>query len=98
MRLDVRAHVLLGAFAILAAGVAPDAQDRFKTATDLYASAAYEEALSVLTQLHDAAPSSIPAEQIGQYRAFCLFALGRSTEAQAVAAALIESNPLIELD
>jgi hypothetical protein len=94
----VKPRVFIAVVAILAAGIASNAQDQFKTARDLYTSAAYEEALSALTLLHTGTASSMPAERVDQYRAFCLFALGRSAEAQAVAEALIERNPLIELD
>jgi TonB family protein len=37
-------------------------------------------------------------EQVDQYRAFCLFALGRNGEAQKVAEGLISKNPMLQLD
>ena len=37
-------------------------------------------------------------EQVDQYRAFCLFALGRTADAQAVAEGLVKKNPMLELD
>src|SRR5262249_10869469 len=38
------------------------------------------------------------ARQIDEYRAFCLFALGRTTEAESVAEALIRRDPLLKLE
>ena len=72
-------------------------QDRLGVAKDLYASAAYEDALSALAQLTEGATPDI-ARQIDQYRTFCLFALGRTTEAEQVAEALIRKDPLAMLN
>jgi len=74
--------------ALLAAGAR--AQDQFSTARDFYTSASYEEALALLTNLQN--------EKADQYRAFCLFALGRTSEATAVAEHLIAADPLLELE
>jgi hypothetical protein len=74
------------------------AQDQLDAAKDLYASAAYEEALSALSRLNDNA-SGAPARtrEVDEYRAFCLYALGRTAEAEAVAETLIRREPLAEL-
>jgi tetratricopeptide (TPR) repeat protein len=88
----VIAGVVLAAASIAAAG-----QDPFSTARDMYASAAYEDALSALQRLHDAGTPSLAA-QVEQYRAFCLYALGRTAEAETVAEALMRSQPLLDLD
>jgi hypothetical protein len=48
--------------------------------------------------LHDSATTGAPISQIDQYRAFCLFALGRTAEAQSVAESLITKDPLLKLD
>jgi hypothetical protein len=80
----------------LSLGAAAAAQDSLATARDLYASAAYEEALSALTRLEKT--SSVGTELEDQYRAFSLFALGRTPEAETVAERLITKNPLLELD
>jgi hypothetical protein len=85
--------LVAASWAVLAITVA--AQDPLSEARDLYASAAYEDALGALSRLDKDAPVT---EQVDQYRAFCLFALGRTAEAQAVAEALVMKNPLIELD
>ena len=56
------------------------AQDPLQSVKDLYASAAYEDALSAVVRLDAAAPT-VEAEQ---YRVFCLVALGRVDEADKV--------------
>jgi hypothetical protein len=89
---------LLISFAVLAVATAVAAQESLTSAKDLYASAAYEDALSTLTRLHDSATTGAPISQIDQYRAFCLFALGRTAEAQSVAESLITKDPLLKLD
>src|SRR5437899_6657124 len=84
--------------ACVAAGTAAAAQDQLSAAKDLYASAAYEEALTTLTRLHEGGAATGAVDQVEQYRAFCLFALGRTGEAQAVAEALVTASPLVEID
>jgi TonB family protein len=82
--------------AIAGAGADPDP---LASAKDLYASAAYEEALSALTQLADGRGTDPGiARQADQYRAFCLFALGRVKEAESVAESLIRREPLLQLE
>jgi TonB family protein len=89
--------VVLGLMAAIAgAGADPDP---LAAARDLYASAAYEEALSTLSHLTEGG-ATVPAvaRQADQYRAFCLYALGRVSEAESVAEALIRRDPLLQLD
>src|ERR1051326_813837 len=74
------------------------AQDQLSTARDLYASASYDEALNLLAQVHDENGTGPVADRADQYRAFCLFALGRTTEATAVAERLISANPLLNVE
>jgi protein TonB len=71
-------------------------QDQLAAAKDLYASAAYEDALSALSAARDREAADVP--QIDQYRVFCLFALGRTTEAESIAEALVRTDPLLTLD
>jgi TonB family protein len=74
-----------------------DAQDPLSAAKDLYASAAYEEALSALASAReDGAPQLL--HQVDQYRAFCLLALGRNPEAESAAESAIQEDPLAPLD
>ena len=56
---------------------------------DLYAQAAYEDALGALARL----PESEPPTEAGRYRAACLLALGRVDEAQRTIAAVVEAHP-----
>ena len=84
--------------AAVSAGAAQAPQDPLSGARELYASAAYEDALTTLTRLHQNDPAPPVVEQIDEYRAFCLFALGRVNEAQSVAEALITKNPMLELN
>ena len=68
--------------------------DNLGAARDLYASAAYDDALAVLNRLRSAAHPPSQARTIEQYRAFCLLALGRSAEAQTAIEAVVVANPL----
>jgi len=74
------------------------AQDPLSTAKELYAAAAYEEALSALNTLNSGASAPDIARQAAHYRAFSLFALGRTREAEAIAEASIRQEPLTQLD
>lgn len=66
-------------------------QDALSAAKDLYASAAYEDALVALTRVKEAAPEL--AQQADEYRAFSLFALGRTSEAETVVESVIRKDP-----
>jgi TonB family protein len=69
------------------------AQDALAKAKTLYAAANYEEALKVLESSEGA-----PRPEVGQYRALCFFALGRTDEAQREVAAVIAADPLFTPD
>ena len=84
--------VLAGTEAVLGA------QDPLSAAKDLYASAAYEEALSALNILNSGSSAPEIARQADRYRAFSLFALGRTREAESIAESLIRKEPLAPLD
>jgi len=83
-------------FVLSAATTAFTAQDLLSTAKDQYAAAAYEDALATLTRVEQASPDV--ARQVEQYRVFCLFALGRTAEAETSAEAFMRSQPLARLD
>lgn len=72
------------------------AEDPLRAARDLYASASYEEALATLAGIEPSAGEI--ARQIDMYRAFSLYALGRTAEAETVAESLIRREPLVDLD
>src|SRR2546425_7065430 len=78
------------AFTLLAATAD---QDALSAARDLYASAAYEDALAVLSRLPEACRPADEARAISQYRAFCLLALGRSVEAERAIETIISRDP-----
>jgi TonB family protein len=88
-------HVFV-ALASALIGVLPVAgQDLLTRAKDLYAAAAYDEALALLDQLK-LDSSSADVVEAGQYRAFCLLALGRNDEGRKAIAAIVESDPLFQ--
>src|SRR5947208_4854018 len=91
--------LLIAGFVLVAAQIGIGAQDSLTAAKDLYASAAYEDALSTLTRLTegDGAGPDI-ARQVDEYRAFCLYALGRTGEAESVAETMIRREPMMKLD
>ena len=91
----VAIFVLLSAVAVNARA---GQEDPLRTARDLYASAAYEEALSELTRVGSGAAAAGAARQADAYRAFCLVALGRNSEAEAVAEALVRTDPMGAVD
>src|SRR5882672_12843238 len=85
--------VLLAATSAFAARLpaAASADDTLAAARDLYASAAYEDALAVLSRLRpDGRDESKAIEQI---RAFCLLALGRAAEAEKAIEAVVAAEP-----
>jgi TonB family protein len=85
---------LVGAIAIVA-GIAPDAaaQDLLASARAQYTSAEYESALATLNQMRASGLVTEDVPAVEQYRALCLLALGRSTEAEAAMAAAVSAVP-----
>jgi hypothetical protein len=70
------------------------AQDSLDAARQLYTSASYDEALSMLERLKlQLAGDHARATTIDQYRAFCLLAVGRQPEAERAVEAIIASEP-----
>jgi tetratricopeptide (TPR) repeat protein len=70
------------------------AQDDLQKAKELYAAADYEKALAVLT----AVPNHERLPQVGQYRVFCLIALGQHEEAAEAIEDLLAADPLYRPD
>jgi hypothetical protein len=83
----------LGGLIVLGATTAAAADDSLAAARDLYAAAAYEDALVVLNRLGSPAGVSGDGRAIGQYRAFCLLALGRVAEAEHAIETLVVAEP-----
>ena len=71
--------------------------DPLAMARNLYATAAYEEALAELGRVGSAATTTT-ARDADAYRAFCLVALGRTAEAQAAAESLVRRDPTLSID
>src|SRR5262249_44001633 len=69
-------------------------QDSIAAARDLYASAAYEDALAVLNRLPGSGRPADEARAIEQYRAFCLLALGRTSEAERAIETVVAAEPM----
>jgi TonB family protein len=63
-------------------------------ARELYASAAYDDALKMLDGLRQANPTTEERQVISLYRALCLVALGRATDADRAVETLVVENPL----
>jgi tetratricopeptide (TPR) repeat protein len=74
------------------------AQESLASVKTLYASAAYEDALSAIDKLRTAAPAAPDSRGLEQYRAFCLLALGREAEATKALEALITADPFVVPD
>jgi tetratricopeptide (TPR) repeat protein len=79
---------------VLGLGAPVQAQETLQQVKVLYASAAYEDALSMLTRL--SAVTKRP--ELDQYRVFCLVALGRTVEAEKAIAAVVLADPSFEPD
>ncbi len=93
----MRAMLIIGV-ALLAAGVELGAEDPLSAAKDLYVSAAYEDALSALSTMERDPSAPDVVRQVDQYRMFCLYALGRTSEAESIAESMIRKEPLVRLD
>jgi TonB family protein len=83
--------VLMGASSVIVA------QDPLSAARDLYASAAYAEALTELARVESTATPATKRDA-DAYRTFCFVALGRDTEAQALAESLVRRDPMLSID
>src|SRR5687767_1941422 len=84
-------------FALVAGGLAPApaaAQETLQQVKDLYASAAYEDALGVLSRLQ----SPEQRLEIARYRVFCLIALDRTAEAETAIQSILAEDPLYAPD
>ena len=99
--LDTRGRGLRRTLAICVAatvvlGTAPiaDSQESINAARDLYTAAAYEDALALLDRLRASAHRADDSRYIEQYRAFCLLALGRTTDAERAIEAVVAAAPL----
>jgi len=79
---------------VMAAPAARAQENDIAAARDLYASAAYDDALALLNRMHAAERPAAEARVIEQYRAFCLLALGRPADAEHAIEAVVTAEPL----
>jgi protein TonB len=78
---------------VLAAAPAGAQDADISAARDLYASAAYDDALTMLNRLRSAEHPASQSRAIEQYRAFCLLALGRAADAEQAIEAVVAAEP-----
>lgn len=78
---------------VLAATHAGAQEADLTAARDLYASASYDDALTVLNRLRSAEHPASQSRVIEQYRAFCLLALGRPADAERAIEAVVAAEP-----
>jgi hypothetical protein len=78
---------------VLLATATTAAANTLAAARDLYAAAAYEDALTILNQLSEGTHGPDEERAIQQYRAFCLLALGRTADAEQAIAAVVAVQP-----
>jgi tetratricopeptide (TPR) repeat protein len=83
--------IVLASWSMMFVSRAAADQETLARAKALYTSASYDEALALLNQFDNATPSEMV--EVDQYRALCLFALGRSDDARKVIQQLVEANP-----
>lgn len=67
------------------------AQETLTRAKDYYASASYDDALRVLAPLRQQSPDAV---DVAAYEVFCLFALGRESDARGAIEAIVRRDPL----
>ena len=84
---------LVSGFVLALAAAPAAAQDSLASARQLYGSAAYDEALSMLDRLKSAPPQARDTLAVEQYRAFCLMALGRQSDAVQAMESVVISDP-----
>src|SRR6266566_228483 len=81
------------AIALMLSQSAVSADDSLAGARELYASAAYEDALAMLGRLNMKELPSNEGRVADQYRALCLLALGKTSEASQAIEAVVAADP-----
>jgi len=94
--MSAHSRLLAASLLIVATAGHAAAQDTLTNARDLYAGAAYEDALLVLNKMRASGVRSDEARVVEQYRAFCLLALGRSADAEQAIEAVVDAEPLYQ--
>jgi protein TonB len=93
------AGIVLWCVLLSGRGIADDrpAPDSLAVARELYRAAEYETALGMLDRLRGEATAGEVLAPIEQYRAFCLLALGRPSDAEQAMAAVVRADPSFTL-
>jgi TonB family protein len=86
--------VLLAAVLIVGSARASLAQGSLSAARDLYAAAAYDEALSALNALASGSEAINDSGTVALYKALCLYALGRNAEGDRAVEAMVVQHPM----
>jgi len=81
-------------FLSASAALAQNATDALDPVRQLYASAEYEEALTALGRLESEVP--VAGLEMNRYRALCLIALNRGSEADRVIESIVAEDPLYQ--
>jgi hypothetical protein len=81
-------------FVLVAMSVSVRAAESLAAARELYASAAYADALVMLNGLASSATTSEERQSIDLYRTLCLVAVGRTSDADRAIEAMIQRDPL----
>ncbi len=92
--MKIRLRLAIAAAFVVVGAVRVAGQDPLAAARDLYAAAAYEDALTLLERLR--AEGGEHVRVVDQYRAFCLLALGRAGDAQQAIEAVVAAQPLYQ--
>jgi hypothetical protein len=92
MRKTICASVLWISVAFSVTAYAADAT--LAAARDLYVSASYDDALAMLSALSNGSRSVEERQSIDLYRTLCLFALGKTADADRVIEAMLLRDPL----
>ena len=87
----LRRPLLVLLFVVMAVARA-SAEDSLDSARQLYAAAAYDEALAMLDRLSGESDAAAP--EVEQQRALCFLALNRPADAERSIAVVVQSNPL----
>jgi hypothetical protein len=84
---------IVAAALVAALGSPAVAADDLSAARELYVAAKYEDALQLLNLLRAGEVRGDDARAIEQYRAFCLLALGRASDAEQAIATIVLAEP-----
>jgi hypothetical protein len=88
--------LIIGSLFLLVGAAAARAADTLDAARERYAAAEYEEALAMLERVKAGGGIGSDSRAVDQYRAYCLLALNRQSDAEGAIAAVVISDPLYQ--